>query len=139
MKRILLALLVFVSVVLLSESARPQSQVATGIIRADSHGDILLEEPAYLGKFLLPAGTYRVHSHGSGPKQEIHFEQEVTITEVHPESSSVTVYSEKGRVNCTAEKLPRKSGETILHYVEENGVVRILSVEIKGESEIHGF
>ncbi len=139
MKRLLLASLVLMSVVLLSESARSQSQVATGIIRADSHGDIVLEQPAYLGKVLLPPGTYRVHSHGSGLKQQIHFEQEQTITTVHPESSSVIVYNEAGRVDCSAEKLPRKSGETTVYFVEEKGVMRIVSIEIKGESETHGL
>ncbi len=139
MKRLVLALIVVLAVVVLSDSAQPQSQVATGFIRANSQGEIVLEEPAYFGKSLLPAGTYRVHSHGSGPNQQIHFEQEQTITTVHPESSSVIVYSEAGRANCTTEKLPAASGETTLHFVQEKGVMRIVSVEIRGESELHGL
>lgn len=139
MKRLLLTLLMVAALLLLSKPTHAQSKVNTGVIRADSQGDIVLEQPAYLGKTLLPAGSYRVHSHGSGPNQQIHFEREITLSVVHPESSSVIVYNEAGRVDCAAEKQPKKSGETILHYVEENGVMRIVSVDIQGEAESHGL
>ena len=139
MKRLLLGLFVIALLVVLTESATAQAQPETGIIRADSQGDIVLAKPAYLGKTLLPAGSYRVHSHGSGEKQEIHFEREMTLSVVHPESSSVIVYNEAGRTDCNAEKLPKESGQTIVHYVMEKGVMRLVSVEIQGESDMHGL
>lgn len=139
MRRLLLGLFVIALLVLFTDSAPAQAQPATGIIRADSQGDIVLSQPAYLGKTLLPAGSYRVHSHGSGEKQEIHFEREMTLSVVHPESSSVIVYDEAGRVDCSTEKLPKKSGQTTVHYVMDKGVMRLVSVEIEGESDMHGL
>lgn len=139
MRRLSLGLFVIALLFVLAASASAQPLAETGIIRADSQGDIILDQPAYLGKTLLPAGSYRVHSHGSGEKQKIHFEREMTLSVVHPESSSVIVYDEAGRVDCSAQKLPKESGQTTVHYVMQKGVMRLVSVEIQGESDLHGL
>jgi hypothetical protein len=135
-KRILFAAVLIVAVLFLSGRAQPGQ--AVGAFLANAQGEIILDRPAVVGNTLLPAGTYRVHSHGSG-KQQVHFMQEITITTVHPESSSVIVYDEAGRIDCEVKDRASAAEVTALHFVEENGTLRIVSAEIKGEAHTHIF
>jgi hypothetical protein len=136
-RRILFAAVVIVALLFLSDTALTGQ--TTGVFRANAQGEIVLDKPAIVGNTVLPAGTYSVHSHGSGAKQQVHFMQEVTLTTVHPESSSVIVYDEAGRVTCDVKERANAAEVTALHFVEENGTLRIVSADIKGEAHTHVF
>lgn len=135
-KRLLLAALVIVAFVLLSNDARAQQ---SGVILANEQHEIVLEKDAWLGKTLLPAGTYLVHSHGSGAEQQIHFAQEMTLTEVHPVTSVVTVYDERGKVECKTASLSKAADVTAVRFITEDAKMRIISVDIRGQSHSHVF
>ncbi len=133
----LLVAIVAVFVLLADATASAQ---ATGIIRANAQGEILLDQPAVIGTIELPPGRYFVHSHKSGARQEVHFMQEMTLSTVHPESSDVIVYNEVGRVSCDTKARDSAEQVTALHFiVEANGTMRIVSADIKGESHAHVF
>jgi hypothetical protein len=135
-KKILLTALFIVAFVVLTITATAQR---TGVIYANSQHEIVLDKAAWVGKTLLPVGTYTVHSHGSGAKQQVHFAQEMTLTQVHPEYSSVNVYDEVGKVDCNTASLSKATEVTALHFVEDNGVMRIVSADIAGQTHSHIF
>ncbi len=135
-KKVLLIALVIVAFVLLAVMVQAQQ---AGTILANAQHEVTLDKAAWLGKTLLPAGTYTVHSHGSGEKQQVHFAQELLLTEVHPETSIVTVYDEVGKAECDTTSLSKAASVTAVHFVEDNGVRRITSVDIDGQAHSHVF
>jgi hypothetical protein len=135
-RRLLFAALVIVALVMLPNETRAQQ---SGAIVANAQHEIVLDKEAWLGNTLLPAGTYTVHSHGSGASQQIHFAQEMTLTEVHPVTSVVVVYDERGKTECKTASLSKAADVTTVHYVVENGQMRIVSVDIRGQDHSHVF
>ncbi len=132
-RRIVQTMLVVLACVLLSAA---QTQ-PTGTILANEQHQIVLDKPAWFGNTLLPAGTYQVHSHGSGDMQQVHFTQEVTLTEVHPEYSTVVVFDEVGKSECKADALPKAAEVSAVQFVEQGGEMRIVSVSIEGQAHAH--
>lgn len=136
-RRILLAAMVIVALVVFTQAA--QSQQTSGVLRANAQHEIVLDQPAMVGTTMLPAGTYKVHSHVADGVHQVHFMREMKLETVHPESSSVEVYDETGKVNCDTQLAANAPEVTALNYVKEDGMTRIVSADIEGESHSHVF
>ena len=136
-KRVLLAAMVIVAFIVFMQVT--QSQQTSGVLRANAQHEIVLDQPAMVGNTMLPAGTYKVHSHVVDGTHQVHFMRETTLETVHPESSSVVVYDEAGKANCDTTLSANAPEVTALSYVQENGTMRILSADIEGESHAHIF
>lgn len=136
-RKVFFGAIVIVALVFLTDAVL-YSQT-TGVLRANDLHEIVLDRPAIVGTTVLPPGTYTVHSHIADGQQQVHFMREMTLSVVHPESSSVVVYDEAGRVKCDVQLRANAAPVTALNYVEENGKLRIVSAEIEGEMHVHVF
>lgn len=136
-RRILLAAMVIAALVVFTQVA--QSQQTSGVLRANAQHEIVLDQPAMVGNVMVPAGTYKVHSHVSDGTHQVHFMREMTLTTVHPESSSVVVYDEAAKANCDTQLSANAPEVTALNYTKENGTMRIVSADVEGESHSHIF
>lgn len=132
-------ILLMVSVALAAVSQAAQPCQASGELRANAQNEIVLDQPAIVANTWLPAGTYKVHSKASGTAHQVYFMRETKLETVFPQTSSVVVYEEAARINSETKLRDSTAKVTTLHYVEQDGSMRIVSAEIKGESHSHVF
>lgn len=122
--------------------AASQEQPATNsspalIIEQQKPPEIKLTEPTRIGDLTLTPGYYVLQYRVHGSNHYIHITKEVTVMEVHPETSMNTYTEDVGDVRCQLEPLNHLAKTTAVKEVQEAKEARITELEIKGTALDH--
>ncbi len=93
-------------------------------LKVGKAGEVIFEEPHKIGDVVLPTGTYRVVHRTAGGDHSVVFKQ----------TDGGRGY---GEVKCRIEPLAEKVENTAVYVTHDEGILRIVPIEIAGENVAH--
>ncbi len=106
------------------------------VLKVGKKGEISLSTEAKVGDLTLKPGRYYVQHRVAGSDHFVHF---IELTKENPYYRGGVPKAHPGEVKCSLESLNSKASETAVHLTNEDGVMRVTKIIIRGENVAHVF